>query len=225
MDVSDIGSSWHNFSNIVYSVSKEVLGTPNRKHQDWFDDQDADIQIRLHAKNQLFRSHLNEPNSVAKRDTYVKAKRDCQRDLQSMQNDPIIMIGLAKNLQRSKHMLRQITLRNSSSPSNAIYGRQSSTGSAPLKDAKGEPLITDKGKILERWKEHFDDVLNRPSTINQEAINRVPQIDVNQSMPVLPTLEEVNKAIASLSVDKAPDSDGIPPEEKRAHRGAKVYNC
>merc|ERR1712092_40163 len=33
---------------------------------------------------------------------------------------------------------------------NAIYGRQSSAGSAPLLDAKGEHLIVDKGKILER---------------------------------------------------------------------------
>ena len=87
VDVSDIGGSSHNFSNIVFSVSKEVLGTPNRKHQDWFDDQDADIQSRLHAKNQLFRSHLDDPNSVAKRDAYLKAKRGCQRDLRSMQND------------------------------------------------------------------------------------------------------------------------------------------
>ena len=74
VDVSDIGGFWHNFSNTVYSVSKEVLGTQKRKHQDWLDDQDADIQTRLHAKNQLFRSHLNEPNSVAKRDAYLKAK-------------------------------------------------------------------------------------------------------------------------------------------------------
>ena len=65
---------------------------------------------------------------------------------------------------------------------NAIYGRQSSTGSAPLKDAKGEHLITDKGKILEMGTKYFDDVLNRPSTINEKAINRLPQIDVNQAM-------------------------------------------
>ena len=31
-------------------------------------------------------------------------------------------------------------------------------------------------------------------------------------MAVLPTLNEVNKAISSLSVGKAPGSDGIPPE-------------
>ena len=31
---------------------------------------------------------------------------------------------------------------------NAIYNRQSSTGSAPLTDANGEHLITDKGKVF-----------------------------------------------------------------------------
>ena len=41
-----------------------------------------------------------------------------------------------------------------------------------LKDAKGEHLITDKGKTLERLTDRFDDVLNCPSTINEEAINR-----------------------------------------------------
>ena len=39
-------------------------------------DQDADIQTRLHTKNQLFRSHLNNPNPVVKRDAYLKDKRN-----------------------------------------------------------------------------------------------------------------------------------------------------
>ena len=95
---------------------------------------------------------------------------------------------------------------------NAIYGRQPSAGSAPMMDAKGEHLIADKGQILERWREHFDNVLNRPSSINEEAINRLPQIDMNPSLALLPTLDEVNLAIASLSSGKGPGSDGIPPE-------------
>ena len=81
-----------------------------------------------------------------------------------------------------------------------------------MMDAKGEHLITDKGKILERWGEDFDNVLNRPSSINEEAINRLPQIDMNPSLALLPRLDEVNLAIASLSSGKAPGSDGIPPE-------------
>ena len=59
VDVNDIGGEWHKFSNTVYTVLKETLGTPSRKHQDWFDGQDAEIQNRLEAKHQLFRSYFN----------------------------------------------------------------------------------------------------------------------------------------------------------------------
>ena len=52
-----------------------------------------------------------------------------------------------------------------------------------MMDAKGEHVITDKGKILERWGEHFDNVLGRPLSINEEAINLLPQIDTNPPAP------------------------------------------
>nr|XP_053628637.1 UDP-glucuronosyltransferase 3A1-like [Cherax quadricarinatus] len=55
-----------------------------------------------------------------------------------------------------------------------IYGPTTS-GTSPLLSADGSTLLTDKEKILERWAEHFDSVLNRPSTINDEAIERLPQ--------------------------------------------------
>ena len=174
----------------LYTVLKETLGTPSRKHQDWFDDQDAEIQNRLEAKHQLFRSHLNDPNSASKRDAYLKAKQDCQRDLRRMQND--WFRNKSEDIERhaasnnSKEFYRSL---------NAIYGRQPSAGSAPMMDAKGEHLITDKGKILERWGEHFDNVLNRPSSINAETINSLPQIGMNPSLALLPTLDQVNIAI------------------------------
>ena len=34
--------------------------------------------------------------------------------------------------------------------------------------------MIDKEAILKRWAEHFDSVLNHPSTINDNAINRLP---------------------------------------------------
>ena len=43
VDVDNISAEWHKFSNTVYTVLKDTLGTPSRKHQAWFDDQDADI--------------------------------------------------------------------------------------------------------------------------------------------------------------------------------------
>ena len=57
-----------------------------------------------------------------------------------------------------------------------IYGQKSS-GATPLLSADGSTLLTDKDAILKRWAEHFNSVLNRPSSVNDNAINRLPQID------------------------------------------------
>ena len=62
---------------------------------------------------------------------------------------------------------------------NTVYGHQTS-GTTPLLSADGTNLLTDKGSVLKRWAEHFDGVLNRPSFINDEAINRLPQVECNQ---------------------------------------------
>lgn len=58
----------------------------------------------------------------------------------------------------------------------------------------------------------FNGVLNRPSTINDEAINRLPQVPINQSLDAVPTLEKIKKAISLLSTGKAPGGDSIPAE-------------
>ena len=46
----------------------------------------------------------------------------------------------------------------------AVYGNQS-CGATPLMGADGTTRITDRSEILIRWAEHFNDVLNRLSTI------------------------------------------------------------
>ena len=61
-----------------------------------------------------------------------------------------------------------------------VYGLQSS-GTTPLLSADGTSLLTDKEVILKRWAEHFDSVLNRPSSINDEAIDRLQQVECNRS--------------------------------------------
>ena len=79
-----------------------------------------------------------------------------------------------------------------------IYGPQSS-GTNPLLNADRTSLLTDKEAILKRWAEHFDGVLNRLSSINDEAINRLPQVECNPLLDELPTVPETVKAIKLLS--------------------------
>ena len=52
-------------------------------------------------------------------------------------------------------------------------------GATTLLSADVSTLLTDKAAILKRWTEHFDSVLNRPSSINEDAIDRLPQIECN----------------------------------------------
>ena len=76
--------------------------------------------------------------------------------------------------------------------------------------------MTDKETILKRWAEHFDGVLNRSSSINDEAVNRLPQVECNPLLHELPTVSETVKAIKLLSSGKAPGSDAIPAEIYKA---------
>ena len=87
-----------------------------------------------------------------------------------------------------------------------VYNPQSS-GTTPLLGADGTSLLTGKDAYLKRWAEHFDSVLNRPSPINDDAINRLPQVECNLLLDEFPTVAETVKAIKLLSSGKAPGSD------------------
>ena len=59
-----------------------------------------------------------------------------------------------------------------------VYYPQNS-GTTPLLSADRTSLLTDKEAILKRWAEHFDSVLIQPSSISDDAINRLPQVECN----------------------------------------------
>ena len=96
-----------------------------------------------------------------------------------------------------------------------IYGPKSS-GATALLSADGSTLLTDKDAILKSWSEHFNSVLNRPSSVNDNAINRLSQIECNVLLDEFPIVTETKKAIQHLSSGKAPGTDAIPAEVYKA---------
>ncbi|XP_063405708.1 uncharacterized protein LOC134689673 [Mytilus trossulus] len=84
------------------------------------------------------------------------------------------------------------------------------TNSTHIKDKDGQTICKFE-KQLERWKEHFEEVLNRPE----------PKISVDRSEEAPPPIEiemgpitddEIKAAIKKLKNNKAPMVDGIPAE-------------
>ena len=80
-----------------------------------------------------------------------------------------------------------------------IHGPKSSRAT-PLLNADGSTLLTDKDAILKRWAEHFNSVLNRQSSVNDNAINRLPQIECDDLLDEFPTVTETRKAIQHLFI-------------------------
>ena len=97
-----------------------------------------------------------------------------------------------------------------------IYGTKRSGAATTLLSANGSTLLTDKEAILKRWAKHFNSVLNRPSSINEDAIDRLPQIECNVLLDKFPTVMETRKAVQQLSSGMAPGADAIPAEVYKA---------
>ena len=59
-------------------------------------------------------------------------------------------------------------------------------------------------------------MLNRPSSISEDAIDRLPQIECNVLLDDFPAVMETRKAVHQLSSGKAPCADAIPAEVYKA---------
>ncbi|BHF71009.1 hypothetical protein SprV_0401406300 [Sparganum proliferum] len=75
-----------------------------------------------------------------------------------------------------------------------VYGPPTK-GTAPLLSVDGSTLLTEKTQILQRWAEHFRDVLNRPTAISDAAIARLPQVETNVDIDLPPCLPEAIRAV------------------------------
>ena len=200
------GSDWDSLKTTIHSVALQVLGPKTRNHQDWFDENDAEIQTVLEEKRQLFKAHQDDPNSASKKDAYDGKRSEAQKKLRIMQDN-----WLSKKADEIQGYADAHDMKRFYDSLKCVYG-PSVSGSSPMLSADGSTLITDKNELLERWARHFDGVLNRPSSINDEAIKRLPQVTINETLAIPPTEEEVNKASKQMSTGKAPGPDAIPAE-------------
>ena len=203
---NDIEEDWKLLKEITYSTALSVLGPTQRKHQDWFDQNDEEIGILLEKKHASHKALLSDPTSIAKKTAFNKCRSTVQSELRKMQDS-----WLNKKASEIQNYADKNDIKNFYSALKAIYGPTSS-GSSPLLSSDGSQLISDQDKVLERWAEHFCNVLNRPSSISQEAIDNLPQVPINESLDVPPNTEDVIKAIKQLSDGKAAGKDSIPAE-------------
>ena len=99
----------------------------------------------------------------------------------------------------------------------------STNKTAPLKSSTGE-IITDRGRQMERWAEHYQELYSQDNTVTDAAVNSIESLPVMEELDDPPSLEELGKAIDSLACGKAPGKDGIPPEIIKAGKTTLIHH-
>ena len=109
--------------------------------------------------------------------------------------------------------LQQLADENSSkgffAANKQIYGPQKAA-IAPVRDAEGSQVFTEKPEIVSRWREYFSELLNRPTTATEEALATIEQHPTQEDIANPPSLEEIVVAIKSTKSGKTPGLDGLP---------------
>ena len=83
--------------------------------------------------------------------------------------------------------------------------------------------FSDSKRVVARWSEHFQKLLNVPGDIDHEALDNIPQRITKTNLDEIPTIDEMTRAIAGLENGKAPGGDGIPVEVWK-HGGDKLFS-
>ena len=202
-----IEEHWKEIKEIMTSTCSSVLGPKERIHKDWVTKESLDkIKKRRDAKEEINQSRNEETKRIAREkysDAHKAAKEAVRRDKQAYLDS---MAEKAEQAAANGHMkiVYQIT--------KSIAGKYSKP-SIPVKDKQGNTIFNSDGQG-ERWKEHFEELLNRPPPENPPDIlpaRRDLDIDIEA-----PTRDEIEHALELLKNNKAAGPDHIPPEALKA---------
>lgn len=202
----DVEQHWAGFRSAIIAAGEESVGYDKRKHQDWFDENDKEISNLIDEKRKAYTTWQNDSSSALKKQKYMQIKAEVQRKCRTLKN----RWWMAK----SSEMENLIASNNTSAFFNAtkaIYG-PSTKGINCLKSKDGTQTFKDPASISSRWKEHFQDLLNRNSFVDENVFTSIPQKPIQEHLGEAPTLAEIEKAIKQLKNKKASGPDGISAE-------------
>ena len=109
----------------------DSLGPVSRKYQDWFDENDNEIQELLEEKHQKHKAYLRNISSVSSKTAYSNICKTVQTRLRDMQDS-----WLRKKVDEIQSFADRKDMKKFFDALKTVYGPQSS-GTTPLLSADG----------------------------------------------------------------------------------------
>ena len=83
---SNINENWTSLKETILATAERVLGKSTKKIQDWFDENDKEIQSLITAKNTAFSNLLSGNKTRSKTKKFQDASRELQKRTREMKS-------------------------------------------------------------------------------------------------------------------------------------------
>ena len=197
---------WAALQQIIYNTAKTYLGKLERKHQEWFDPNDQELQTLMSRRDEAHQRVLQTRSTRSTTAAYKDACRLLQKCTRALKSD--WWERKAVELQRAAD---RNDMNGFYSGLKEVWGPKKK-GPVHQKSTDGMEIFSDSKRVVGSWSEHFQKLLNIPGDIDHEALDNIPQHITKTSLDEIPTMAEMARAIAGLKDGKAPGGDGIPAE-------------
>ena len=192
----------------IYNSAVDTFGKRERHNPDWFEEGIAELEPAITAKRADLVEYKKDPSEKSHA-ALRKARNDAQWIAECCAND--YWLNLFQSIQLSAVCGKIHTMYDGMKKA---FG-PSTTKITPLKSTTGD-IITDWGKQMERWAEHYQELFWRENAVTDSAVESTWALLILEELDVPPSVEELRKATDSLACCKAPGKDGILPEVIKA---------
>ena len=147
------GEEWAAQQQVAYNTAKSYIGKPDRKHQDWFDPNDQELQTLMSSRDQ----------------THQRACRLLQNPTRALKSD--LSERKAVELQRAAD---RNDMKDFYDGLKEVWGPKKK-GRIQLKSTDGTETFCDSKRVVARWSDHFQKLLNVPGDIDHKALDNILQ--------------------------------------------------
>ena len=202
-----IEDKWNQIKSATISTCNEILGPKKSKHKEWISNNTIrEIEDRRVKKSQVLNSRTREEKKRAT-DEYAQANDRVKKSAKKDKNE--YFEGLAEGAEEAASHGDSQTLFATIKTLSGNFGKPE----IPVKDKNGNALVGED-KQLERWMQHFRELLNRdPPEESLDIEEATEDLPINCEPP---TKEEIERAIKQQKSGKASGPDEIPVEALKA---------
>jgi sorting nexin-29 len=181
----------------MQSCAEKCLGFKQATKNVWFDKEcEAAVQRVIDArKGRITRAKKEEIRTLQKEKKAIMQRKKRAHDLKVISD-----VQEAHSMNESRKFYKAINTTKKSFHARVSVCRR-----------KDGSLVCDKDGVLDRWKEHFNELLNSGADEYLSHNRRPYEIDDGKEFDP-PSLEEVASAISGLKNNKAPGLDNLPAE-------------